>query len=408
VQVTDVLGMKSWLDVLSWTLAVVLLRSLPAALWLSFGTQHAARRRVAALAALALACALVALVRPAHLAELPYLCGGLLYFAVLSLGVHWLGAQAGLLRLTKPALFLACALAFVLVPALAVRSAQGMVLRMFGFEIMLSAYSYLADVYETGQKPTRAQALFFLLVNPTLVFTDRGRPLPAVEGVRPGTSRVLLGALSVAAGLFAARSYALLEGVFNAGGALLLAVQIVCTYFATYWTHAGVASVQIGWMRLLGWQVPERYDYPFLATHPLDYWRRWNMYFGGWLRRYVFGPAALTLRRRHRGAFQGPLQAAALVATFAFSGLLHDYARYASTLYFPIGATLAFASLGAAIVLWEQTAKRASGITRLLPDGLRRTTGQLLVLCLVAGMQWLMAPSSGGRLQPAIRAALGL
>lgn len=53
----------------------------------------------------------------------------------------------------------------------------------------------------------------------------------------------------------------------------------------TAWTEAA-----IGLAHLSGIRLPENFDAPHLAYGPADFWRRWNMTFMVWLRRYVYLP----------------------------------------------------------------------------------------------------------------------
>jgi D-alanyl-lipoteichoic acid acyltransferase DltB (MBOAT superfamily) len=123
--------------------------------------------------------------------------------------------------------------------------------------------------------------------------------------------------------------------------------------------------MQIGLMRLIGYEVPERYRYPFLARSPEDFWRRWNTWLGSWAKRYLFYPLALHLRRNYRKLWPVLQQAAAVVATFLFIGLLHDFAAYEAHVCDPanrtasLGVTLLFFAYGLTFVVWV-------GATRLL------------------------------------------
>jgi D-alanyl-lipoteichoic acid acyltransferase DltB (MBOAT superfamily) len=102
---------------------------------------------------------------------------------------------------------------------------------------------------------------------------------------------------------------------------------------------------------LFGVHVAENFDRPFLAASPSDLWsRRWNFWFHDFVRREVFLP----LRRSRR---------LAVLATFAVSGLAHEYLIIAS-LGTSRGQMLAFFLLQAVAVLLSH--RRA----RSLPRGL--------------------------------------
>jgi D-alanyl-lipoteichoic acid acyltransferase DltB (MBOAT superfamily) len=122
--------------------------------------------------------------------------------------------------------------------------------------------------------------------------------------------------------------------------------------FAGYWAHSGRASVHIGMIRAFGFEVPERYHLPFLASHPADFWRRWNTYVGSWFRRYVFAPAAVDWQRRRVLSSRNAANAAAVIVTFLSGGLAHDFSVYLRFGRTALGGTIAFAVHGLALVGW--------------------------------------------------------
>jgi D-alanyl-lipoteichoic acid acyltransferase DltB (MBOAT superfamily) len=71
--------------------------------------------------------------------------------------------------------------------------------------------------------------------------------------------------------------------------------------------------VAIGLGALVGRRVPENFAVPWRAIDPADFWRRWHVSFGVWLRDYVYIP--LGGNRRHR--------ALNVVVTFLASAAWH-------------------------------------------------------------------------------------
>jgi D-alanyl-lipoteichoic acid acyltransferase DltB (MBOAT superfamily) len=125
-----------------------------------------------------------------------------------------------------------------------------------------------------------------------------------------------------------------------------------------YTAHSGVASIQIGCMRQLGYNIPERYRYPLFAHNPAEFWRRWNTYVGTWARSYVFVPlfSFLTRRvgRRRKGA--GVCYAVAVVTTFSAVGLLHDAFATGARWTWKASITEWFFAIGCIVVAWERMA----------------------------------------------------
>ena len=128
-----------------------------------------------------------------------------------------------------------------------------------------------------------------------------------------------------------------------ASGVLGGSLRVVVAYAS----HSGLASMQIGLMNLVGHSVPERYNYPLLATSPLDFWRRWNTYVNSWLEKYVFIP----LTRRLHPKLKTWSKGTALLMTFIASGALHDGYSYASSLSMSTTYLQLFAVSGVAVLV---------------------------------------------------------
>lgn len=254
---------------------------------------------------------------------------GLARFLVgIAAGCGYLIAVAALLYRVAPRLPLrAIRLGAVLVPAAVLCVLLPGVCRgwlplgviAIGWETMLSAHSYFID---TAAQPRCWRGyLFFVFVDPTVVFRERG--------VRIGDPRLdLRGVLRIAAGLLAMLGHdaILLAMVWlapRAGYLGFLRTQVPLG-IALYCAHSGLASLQIGYLRCLGYRLPERYRYPLFATSPQDFWHRWNTWIGRWGYRYLFLPLGLSLPWRGRGR-----ALLAALATFGVIGALHDLAIYA-------------------------------------------------------------------------------
>jgi D-alanyl-lipoteichoic acid acyltransferase DltB (MBOAT superfamily) len=55
-----------------------------------------------------------------------------------------------------------------------------------------------------------------------------------------------------------------------------------------YFNFSGYTDAAIGSARLLGFQLPENFNRPYLARSVLDFWNRWHMSLSQWIRDYVF------------------------------------------------------------------------------------------------------------------------
>ncbi len=61
------------------------------------------------------------------------------------------------------------------------------------------------------------------------------------------------------------------------------AIQIYCDF-------AGYSDIAIGSAKLLGFHVPENFDYPYLKSNLAAFWRSWHMSLTSWITDYVYIP----------------------------------------------------------------------------------------------------------------------
>jgi hypothetical protein len=71
----------------------------------------------------------------------------------------------------------------------------------------------------------------------------------------------------------------------------------IALYVWFYLGFSGWSDVAIGLARACGRRVPENFDHPWLARDPADFWRRWHVSLGLWLRDYVYVPLGGRRRR---------------------------------------------------------------------------------------------------------------
>jgi D-alanyl-lipoteichoic acid acyltransferase DltB (MBOAT superfamily) len=81
-----------------------------------------------------------------------------------------------------------------------------------------------------------------------------------------------------------------------------------------YGDFSGYTDIAIGVAALLGFYLPKNFDLPYLASSPVDFWRRWHISLSTWLRDYLYMP--LALRFRSRPDF-------CLLVTWLLAGLWH-------------------------------------------------------------------------------------
>ncbi|MGL4373543.1 MAG: MBOAT family O-acyltransferase [Turicibacter sp.] len=66
-------------------------------------------------------------------------------------------------------------------------------------------------------------------------------------------------------------------------GLLAFALQI-------YFDFSGYSLMAIGLGKMLGFNFPQNFNYPYVSTSVTEFWRRWHMTLGSWFREYVYIP----------------------------------------------------------------------------------------------------------------------
>jgi alginate O-acetyltransferase complex protein AlgI len=93
-----------------------------------------------------------------------------------------------------------------------------------------------------------------------------------------------------------------------------------------YANFSGYSDLVCGFARMLGFEVPPNFRFPFLARSMADYWRNWHISLGAWFREYVFMPLNYKLATHPRIKWNAALCASISVfVTFFLIGIWHDF-----------------------------------------------------------------------------------
>ncbi len=392
-------------------LGVLLFRSLPFAAWALVS------RRARPAARLAPAAAVLALLlgawrwRPGLVHDLAPVPGLFAYFALCALGIHALCRWAPRSVLRGGAALVAGCLLFVALPALFVRTPGVAPMVIFGWEAALSAHSYAVDGLRA--RPSWRDALSFLLVHPTLVFAERPSQTSPLGADWRGGARVVLGTVTLVgrdAMLLAVAQVPWLrprdlDAVTGPAGYAAFVLSQLPLLLGLYCAHSGLASIQIGWMRVLGFRLPERYRYPLLAVTPRDFWERWNAWIGRWVHLYLYRPVGRALYRRLP---MRPAASLAALASFVACGLLHDVGAWglratSGRTSFTVSFTVLFFVIGVVYAVWQLVERRGASRPRATPV-LARAAAWVAMMHLVCVVAWLAVPVlRGGHLPPSVR-----
>ena len=120
--------------------------------------------------------------------------------------------------------------------------------------------------------------------------------------------------------------YTSYDGGVVAAAAVLYTLQLYCDF-------SGCMDVALGTARIFGIALPENFRHPFFSRTASEFWQRWHITLGSWLRDYIFYPLSLsapmkslTKAARHRiGNRYGPLLAGSvtLFCVWFANGLWH-------------------------------------------------------------------------------------
>jgi alginate O-acetyltransferase complex protein AlgI len=192
------------------------------------------------------------------------------------------------------------------------------------------ALSYLADVYrqdvaaETNFIRYSLYQSFFpqLLSGPIARYGDMESRLKArpfrLEQFRNGIERFIFGLgkkvllanqLSVVADQAFSVPFDHLSPATAWLGALAYTLQL-------YFDFSGYTDMAIGIAKMLGFETPENFNYPYISRSIREFWRRWHITLSTWFRDYLYVP----LGGNRKGAIRTYVN---LVVVFLLCGLWH-------------------------------------------------------------------------------------
>lgn len=123
--------------------------------------------------------------------------------------------------------------------------------------------------------------------------------------------------------------------IFSRTALLSASIGVIILIWADF---GGFTDMGRGCARMLGIHLPKNFLSPLFSKSPSEFWLRWHVSFGNWVRAYVFTPIA-----EKRSLFFNRLTA--ILAAFLFSGLWHG-AKLTFVFSFLASAVLVFVELG--------------------------------------------------------------
>ena len=231
---------------------------------------------------------------------------------------------------------------FLDVGALLVFKYFGVVVRIFDLPIdppplpmgisfyTFQALSYVVDVRRRTAKVQKNPLLFTtyvalfpqLVAGPIVRYAEIDGELKArrhtVEGVASGVRLFSIGLskkllLANPAGECWERLARYSTGEGTVTGAWL---GVVFFAFQIYFDFSGYSDMARGLGKMLGFEFPENFNYPYVSRSITEFWRRWHITLSSWFREYVYIPLGGNRRGRGRTYIN-------LFVTWLLTGLWH-------------------------------------------------------------------------------------
>ena len=86
--------------------------------------------------------------------------------------------------------------------------------------------------------------------------------------------------------------------------------------FQLYFDFSGYSDIAIGLGKLLGYEMKENFNFPYLSTSIADFWRRWHISLGTWFKEYIYIPLGGSRKGKARTIVS-------LAVVFLLTGLWH-------------------------------------------------------------------------------------
>jgi alginate O-acetyltransferase complex protein AlgI len=99
------------------------------------------------------------------------------------------------------------------------------------------------------------------------------------------------------------------DGITNALAVIAYSLQIYCDF-------SGYSDIAIGISKMIGYDLPENFNMPYLAANLTDFWRRWHITLSSWLRDYLYIPLGGNRKGKARTNIN-------LILTMLLGGLWH-------------------------------------------------------------------------------------
>lgn len=165
--------------------------------------------------------------------------------------------------------------------------------------------SYSIDIYRKYEKPLSnlADYTLYILLFPQLIAGPIVRFNEIASQIRNRNnqdySQKLNGIFRFSIGLgkkviIANEVGRVADLIFNSGldglSSSLAWLGIICYTFQIYFDFSGYSDMAIGLGKMMGFEFPENFNAPYIAKNITEFWRRWHITLGSWMRDYLYIP----------------------------------------------------------------------------------------------------------------------
>ena len=137
------------------------------------------------------------------------------------------------------------------------------------------------------------------------------------ENFSAGVQRIMLGMFKKL--VIADRLGVCVDAVYNAPlayNSASVVLAVVSYSLQIYYDFSGYSDMAIGIATILGFDLGENFNLPYLAKNPSDFWRRWHISLSSWFKDYVYIPLGGSRGSKQRTYFN-------LLVTMILSGIWH-------------------------------------------------------------------------------------
>src|SRR5580693_1148163 len=164
------------------------------------------------------------------------------------------------------------------------------------------ALSYIIDIYGGDLAACRSPLIFATYVSyfPDLLAGPIVRAsifLPQMtRSLRPAWPRTVAGSQMILLGLtkklvVADQMAPFVDAVFadsRAYSSFTVWSAVIAYSLQIYCDFSGYSDIAIGMSKIIGIDLPENFNMPYLALSPIEFWRRWHITLTKWLRDYLY------------------------------------------------------------------------------------------------------------------------